>query len=158
MAEWSDSQLSPQEIADRERALEVDGFPPPAVERFARDLAGTCQGPDAEGALGRMVGVLPVQVVRDLVAAEVMGGVDRPSLVDCSGTGRAHVAQKLVESGIDVDSAGNWSVTLREDGDDVGILVPPLANEDHGVRFCRLALVGIWILRMRRRPPQPPQY
>ncbi len=158
MTHPSDSVLSDEEIEGRTEALVKDGSLQERVERFAQDLVATCRGEVAEQALPKLLHVLEPDRVCRLLTEHIVSALGLTSRPDYSGSGHSLLAVPLVDRlGSSVDSGDGWRVTLP-DGTELAPMLEVVEGEDPRIRLCRLGLLGVWILDMRKRPPQSPPF
>lgn len=158
MTHPSDSVLSDEEIEGRTEALVKDGSLQERVERFAQDLVATCRGEVAEQALPKLLHVLEPDRVCRLLTEHIVSALGLTSRPDYCGSGHSLLAVTLRDRlGFSVDSVASWQVALPEpDGTELESMLKPVQGEGLDIRLCRLGLLGVWILTMRKRPPQSP--
>lgn len=157
MIDGNDSLLSPDDISERFHVLQQEGFPPDGVEALARELAYFCRGTGAEAVLANLIRLLPPGTVSSLVSTEVMPRADSDPKMDFCGSHRALLIRELINRQFQVESGGDWLVKLP-DQTELAPLVSPVTGEATGTRLCRLALLGVWVLRMRTAPRRTPSY
>ena len=156
MTQPEDSVLSDEQIADRLAALERAGFPQEGIEQSALDLATCCRGTVAEQALAKLLELLEVDRVCRLATEQIRLLLSSRTPTDYCSSSQL-LAIELRSHRFHVVSGGGWHLNLP-DGTKLAPMLKPVEGEDPGIRLCRLGLLGVWMLTMRSRPPQPPAY
>ncbi len=124
-----------QEIIDRVSELESKEFPPDGCIEFAWALVKYSPGEVAEGAVRSLVEEIPDDRLNELVRDHVVH-YPSPGLDYCRRFRGSILARELHDRGYEVESG--WRVTWSSgevlEGDDL----------------CRLALLAVWLRRMRQ--------
>lgn len=120
------------------------GFPTDESVQYAETLVEVGGGAAAEGAVRSILAALPPEVIEGLVQKHIVRTPVPTHIGICDTRRSANLASRLVDRGFGVISG--WTVTW-EDG--------PVFEGD---TLCPLALLAVWIRRMRRPREQTLDY
>lgn len=137
-----------------EQIRQAGGDSPEALG-LARVLMRSCEGPEGERVLADLIGRFSPETIRALVVADLMNEpADTPH--DFFGSSGIRLVRGRLALLGNVSALTAAEVRLLDDTD-VTTLLPRVGEEDP-IRFFRVALLTLWLHKMRQGDPLPPSY